>query len=97
MERARQKQRAKHGGGRQREGWNEVGPLSDVRAGEILDVDAALDDLQAKDPNAAELVKLRFFVGLSNKEAAAAIGISTRSAERLWVYAKAWLRETLSN
>jgi RNA polymerase sigma factor (TIGR02999 family) len=96
VERARHKRRQRHGGGRQQLDWLEVGPLSDQRADEIVNVSAALDDLQSVDPKAAELVKLRFFVGLTNREAAAVIGISTRSAERLWVYAKAWLREALS-
>jgi DNA-directed RNA polymerase specialized sigma24 family protein len=71
--------------------------LPDERISEILDIDAALDDLAAQDSRAADLVKLRFFVGLTNQEAASAIGVSTRSAERLWVYAKAWLRATLGN
>lgn len=97
VERARQKQRHKRGGGRQQQGLPEADLLSDGSVNEILDVDAALDDLAAQDPRAAELVKLRFFVGLTNAEAAKAIGVSTRSVERLWVYAKAWLRETLGN
>ena len=97
VERARQKQRHKRGGGQRQQGLPEADLLSDGRVKEILDVDAALDDLAAQDPQAAELVKLRFFVGLTNAEAATAIGVSTRSVERLWVYAKAWLRETLGN
>jgi len=97
VERARQKQRHKRGGGRQQQGLPEADLLPDGRINEILDVDAALDDLAAQDPQAAELVKLRFFVGLTNEEAAAAIGVSTRSVERLWVYAKAWLRDTLGD
>ena len=97
VERARQKQRHKHGGGRQQQGLPAAELLPDERISEILDIDAALDDLAAQDSRAADLVKLRFFVGLTNQEAAAAIGVSTRSAERLWVYAKAWLRATLGN
>jgi len=61
-----------------------------------LKVDAALDALADQDPRAAELVKLRFFVGMSNAEAAAALQVSTKTVERTWVYAKAWLREALS-
>jgi len=97
VERARQKQRHKRGGGRQQQGLPEADLLPDGPINDILDVDAALDDLAAQDPQAAELVKLRFFVGLTNEEAAAAIGVSTRSVERLWVYAKAWLRDTLGD
>ena len=95
VEKARQKQRHKHGSGRRKQGLTKAELLSDPRADEVLEVDSALDDLAAQDPQAAELVKLRLFVGLTNEEAAAAIGVSTRSAGRLWVYAKAWLRETL--
>jgi len=97
VEKARQKQRHKRGGGREQQGLAGARLLSEERVREVLDVDAALDDLAAQDPQAAEVVKLRFFVGLTSEEAAAAIGVSTRSAERLWVYAKAWLRETLGN
>ena len=97
VERARQKLRLKHGGGQQRRGLAEAEIVADERIDEILNVDAALDDLAAQDPQAAELVKLRFFVGLTNDEAGAALGISTRSVERSWVYAKAWLRETLGS
>ena len=97
VERARQKQRLKRGGGQQQLGLTEAGLLSDDRADEVLNVDAVLNDLAEQDSQAAELVKLRFFVGLTNEEAAAVIGVSTRSVERLWVYAKAWLRDTLSD
>ncbi len=97
VERARQKQRHKRGGGRQQLSLSEAGLLPDGRIDEILRVDAAIDDLAAQDPQAAELVKLRLFVGMTDEEAASALGVSARSVRRLWVYAKAWLRETLSN
>jgi RNA polymerase sigma factor (TIGR02999 family) len=97
VETARQKKRRKRGGGQQGRPLAEAELLADDRMDEILGVDTALDDLAAQDPQAAALVKLRFFAGLTNEEAAAAISVSTRSAERIWVYAKAWLRETLGN
>jgi len=97
VERARQKQRLKHGGGRQHQGLPKAELLSEGRMNEILAVNAALDDLATQDPQAAKLVKLRLFVGMTNEEAASALGVSARSVRRLWVYAKAWLRETLSN
>jgi DNA-directed RNA polymerase specialized sigma24 family protein len=65
--------------------------VADCRDGEVVAVDQALEELQRHDPEAAELVKLRFFVGLSHQEAAQAMGISRRQADRLWVLARTWL------
>jgi RNA polymerase sigma factor (TIGR02999 family) len=61
------------------------------RLDEVLDIDTALAGLADADPQAAELVKLRYFAGLSIPQAAAALGISPRSADFLWAYARAWL------
>lgn len=63
---------------------------------ELLKVHEALDDLAKLDPSAAELVKLRYFVGMSMPEASEVIAIPLRSAERLWSFARAWLRKTLT-
>lgn len=62
---------------------------------QLLAVHDVLDKLAAVDPPAAELVKLRFFVGLTMEEAAEALGISVRTAQRLWAYARSWLRREL--
>ena len=62
---------------------------------QVLDVDEALKKLSAENPSVASLVELRYFGGLSLEEAAAALGVSTRTAQRHWVYAKAWLIEEL--
>ena len=62
---------------------------------ELLAVDEALDRLAAVDAPAAELVKLRYFVGLEMTEAAESMGLSLRAAERLWTFSRAWLRDTL--
>jgi RNA polymerase sigma factor (TIGR02999 family) len=62
---------------------------------EVLAVDEAMTGLAAADPQAAELVKLRYFAGLSVDESAEALGISPRSADRLWSYARAWLQRAL--
>jgi DNA-directed RNA polymerase specialized sigma24 family protein len=62
---------------------------------DVLDIDAALAALAAADPQAAELVKLRYFAGLSIPESAAVLGISPRSADLLWAYARAWLLRSL--
>ena len=64
-------------------------------ADELLAVHEALDGLAAVDATAAELVKLRYFVGMNLAEAAASLGLSLRSAERLWTFSRAWLRDAL--
>jgi RNA polymerase sigma factor (TIGR02999 family) len=96
VERARRRERVRHGGELQRQDVAEAELVADQRLAEILKVDAALDELAGQDPRAAELVKLRFFVGMTTAEAATALGVSTRTLERTWVYARAWLREALS-
>ena len=94
VESARRKQRLKHGGGRAREpeGRDVAGPK---RPGGLLALDEALGRLAAASPQAAELVKLRSFAGLTNAEAASSLGISPRKATQVWAYARAWLREEL--
>jgi DNA-directed RNA polymerase specialized sigma24 family protein len=62
----------------------------------MLAVDEALDLLAAQDPTAADLVKLKYFVGMTMEEAAAALGLPLRNAERIWTYARAWLRRKMA-
>lgn len=91
VESARRRNAQKRGGTRGRVPLSEV----DVAAPEpdlVLAVDEALDELARVDPEAATLVKLRFFAGLTAAEAANALNISVRSAHDLWAYARAWLR-----
>ena len=96
VESARRKQRLKHGGGRARE--DEVGEIaSPERPERLLALDEALGRLSRSNPQAAELVKLRYFAGSSNDEAAALLGISPRKANQVWAYARAWLREELGD
>jgi DNA-directed RNA polymerase specialized sigma24 family protein len=64
---------------------------------DLLALDEALSRLAEADPAAAELVKLRYFAGLSIPQAAEALGIGARSADRLWAYARAWLRDALTS
>ena len=85
----------KRGGDRDRAEFDLADLADPERPDEVLAVDEALAGLAAADPQAAELVKLRYFVGLSVPEAAATMSISTRSAERLWTYARAWLRRAI--
>jgi RNA polymerase sigma factor (TIGR02999 family) len=95
VDRARQKGRAKHGGGRQRVPLSQAEPAAAAPADDLLALDEALDGFATRDPVKAELVKLRYFAGLSEEEAAAALGISRATASRYWTYARAWLIDAL--
>jgi RNA polymerase sigma factor (TIGR02999 family) len=95
VESARRKHRRKRGGGRQRADLDVADLAAPERRQDLLALDEALDHLAAADPQAAELVKLRYFVGLSIPEAAEVLKLSPRSADRLWAYARAWLRQAL--
>jgi RNA polymerase sigma factor (TIGR02999 family) len=95
IESARRKQRQKRGGGRARIDLDAAATVAARPADDLLDLDEALTRLAQADRTAAELVKLRYFVGLSIPEAAEVLGIGPRSADRLWAYARAWLREAL--
>jgi len=95
VEQARRKGSLKLGGGWQREPGEVEIVGQDVAAADILDVDQALQKLAQENPQVAKLVELRYFAGLKLDEAAAALSISVRTAQRHWVYAKAWLMEEL--
>jgi RNA polymerase sigma factor (TIGR02999 family) len=95
VEAARRKQRLKHGGGRQREDLEAVAMATDDDE-DLLALDEALGRLAAEDPTAAELVKLRFFAGLTIRQAATALGIAESTADADWAYAKSWLRAEIS-
>ena len=92
---ARRRQMHKHGGGRERRDLDAealVAPESNV---DLLALDAALHRLAEHDPLKAKLVELRYFGGLTGEQAAAVLGISASSADRQWVYTRAWLRREL--
>jgi RNA polymerase sigma factor (TIGR02999 family) len=96
VENARRKQADKHGGGRQRRDLDAealVAPESNNM--DLIALDAALNRLAEQDPLKAKLVELRYFAGLTGDQAAAALGMSASSADRLWVYTRAWLRREL--
>ena len=95
VENARGKQAAKRGGGRARADldMNQVA-VPEVRE-DLLALDEALDRLTAADPEAARLVQLRYFAGLTLAEAAQVLGVSPRKVDRLWAYARAWLLQAL--
>jgi RNA polymerase sigma factor (TIGR02999 family) len=92
---ARRKQRPKHGGGRQRVDLDQAHPLADP-IDDILAFDEALAKLAREEPAKAELVRLRYFAGLSLEEAAACLGISPATAKRHWIVARAFLYDALS-
>jgi RNA polymerase sigma factor (TIGR02999 family) len=91
VEQARRKSRAKRGGGRSRVDLDAVDAVSLAAPDELLLVNDALDRLAREDPPAAQLVKLRYFAGLSVEEAAAALGLARSTAYEHWAYARAWL------
>ena len=91
IDRARRKLAARHGGGQQRLDVDEIEIAAPARDDELLAVHEALDALAAHDTRKAELVKLRYFAGLSIDEAAGVLGISAPTAKRDWTYARAWL------
>ena len=93
IDRARLKQSREAGGGRYRLDLDDLEPALDTANGDrLLALDEALAQLEAADPRKAELVKLRFFAGLTAEQAAAALGVSTSTAEKDWAYARSWLR-----
>jgi RNA polymerase sigma factor (TIGR02999 family) len=91
VDQARQRLTCKRGGAAVREMMEEAAFTADLPDEELLGLDAALETFAKIDPEKAELVKLRFFVGLSENEAAATLGISRATASRHWTYARAWL------
>lgn len=95
VDNARRKQSVKRGGNLQRADWSSLDLAAEAPDEQVLAVHEALDLLAARDPLGAELIKLRFFAGLPNVEAAELLGISERTAKRTWSYARAWLFEEL--
>ena len=91
IERARRKRAVRHGGDQQRVDIQEVDLAASADDDQLLAVSEALDKLAVEHKAEAELVKLRYFVGLTNEEAAEALGISTRTAKYYWTHARAWL------
>ena len=94
VEDARRKKYQRHGGQYNRVTLNEslVRENGTIAPGDLLALDEALQKLESEDKTKAELVKLRFFAGLTGDQAATALGISHATAERYWAYARSWLR-----
>jgi len=91
IENARRKAAARHGGGQARLDINQIEIATTAPDDELLAVSDALEKFAAHDSQMAELVKLRYFVGLTTEDAAEVLGISVRTAERWWSYSRAWL------
>jgi len=96
VEKARRKRSIKHGGQRARIDLDEALVVGDDLRENLLELNELLEQLAGADPRAAELVKLRFFGGLTGEQTAEVLGISPRAADLLWAYARAWLFEKLN-
>lgn len=96
IENARRKQRLKHGGNLQRVGLDDVDIAIEEPSTNLIALDEALTKLAKDDRVVADLVKMRYFAGLTLSQAAEIIGISRRTADRYWAYARAWLYQEIS-
>ena len=96
VENARRKGRGKHGGGRQRVDLDRLELAVELPVDNLLALDEALTTLARRDAQAAQLAKLHCFAGLSIPEAAKALGVSPRTADRLWAFARLWLLREIS-
>lgn len=95
VENARRKHRAKHGGECHRADVDLAALAASIPDEDLLALDAALTKLATEDPSKAQLIEIRFFMGLSNEEAAELLGISAATAKRQWRYARAWLHRAI--
>ena len=97
VDNARRNASVKHGGGRERIDLEQEPLVAPARADQLLALDEALAALATEAPAKADLVKLRYFAGLSLEESAHALGISPTTAKRHWAYARAWLHTALAD
>lgn len=95
VNRARDKARLKRGGGGKRVALDLAAVCDEARDDDLIALDEALDQLAEHDPTCARLVSLRFFAGMGQAEAAEAMGLPRRTADRHWAYARAWLYDRL--
>jgi RNA polymerase sigma factor (TIGR02999 family) len=96
VENARRKASLKRGEGMQREDLDRIEIVAESRSDDLVALDEALTLLTREDPQTAELVKLRYFAGMSNKQAADVLGISPRTADFRWAFARAWLLDKIT-
>jgi RNA polymerase sigma factor (TIGR02999 family) len=95
VQNARRRSRVKHGGDRARVDVDDLAIAAPERSEDLLALDEALTQLAAADPQAAELVKLRYFAGCTIPQASEILGVSPRTADFLWAYARTWLFQKL--
>jgi RNA polymerase sigma factor (TIGR02999 family) len=95
INRAHDKNRLKRGGTRKRLDLDQLATVEDATDDDLVALDEALEQLARDNKPCAELVKLRFFAGLTLEEAARSLGIARRTADRYWAFARAWLYQTL--
>jgi RNA polymerase sigma factor (TIGR02999 family) len=96
IENARRKQRQKHGGGQHRVDLDDAEISIEEPSTNLIALDEALTKLAEEEKTVAELVKLRYFAGLTLSQAAEIIGVSRRTADRYWAYARAWLYQEIN-
>lgn len=97
VDRARRRQHVRHGGDRQRVGLSDVASIAETPPDDMIALDEALTRFTELDPQKAELVKLRYFVGMSEQDAAQTLGISRATASRHWMFARAWLIQAMED
>jgi RNA polymerase sigma factor (TIGR02999 family) len=97
IDRARRKSAQRHGAGQQRVEWQEADIAATADDEQLLAVNEALEKLAAQDKSKSDLVKLRYFAGLTIEETAKVLGISEATAKRQWTFAKAWLHREITN
>jgi RNA polymerase sigma factor (TIGR02999 family) len=95
VDNAYRKKSLKRGGNRNRLDLDDIDPAIQPEDGDLLALDEALSRLAEVEPRTAELVKLRYFAGFTNKQAAELLGISPRQADSVWAYARVWLHDRI--
>ncbi|MFC1765248.1 sigma-70 family RNA polymerase sigma factor [Planctomycetota bacterium] len=96
IDNARRKQREKHGSGRQRLSLDDIDPAIEGPSTDMIALDEAITKLSEEDQTVAELVRLRYFAGLTLGQTANVLGVSRRTADRYWAYARAWLYQEVN-
>jgi RNA polymerase sigma factor (TIGR02999 family) len=97
IDRARRRHTQRHGGGYQRVDFEDIDPAAPAVDDQLLLVNDALDKLAVEHPIQAELVKLRYFAGLTNEEVSEVMGISVSTAKNYWTFSRAWLLNEIEN